>query len=113
MTARTDLAAALSGVNGVNVTDYYRQSLKTGDGFIRLAQRTRDKSGFGWIDTYEAWLAVPQNEADAEKWIEGNLPALCDAANTVAWVTQATPSELALASNVVVSGLIITCAVGV
>lgn len=113
MTARSDIAAALSGVEGVNVTDYYRQSLKTGDGFMRLAVRNRDDSSFGWVDTYEAWIAMPQAEADAERWLEANLAALCDAASTVAVVTSATPSELALSSSVVVSGLIIACSVAV
>lgn len=113
MTARADIAAALSGVAGVNVTAYYRQSLKAGDGFMRLAVRNRPENGFGWIDTYEAWLAVPQAEADAERWLEANLTALCTAASTVAIVTSATPSELALSSSVVVSGVIIACSVAV
>lgn len=96
MSARTEMAAAATGVDGVNVTPYYRQSLKPGDGCVRLAQRVRDGSGLGFIDTWEIWLAVSQDLAGAEKWLEANLSNLLAALGSALYVTTITPSELVL-----------------
>ncbi len=106
MTVRADLAAAATVVTGVNVTEFYRQSLKPGDGFVRYAGRKRSANGFGWIDTWEVWTAIPANLPDAEKWLEDNLPAVVDALDTVMVVATATPAEMALGTTTV-NGVII------
>lgn len=103
---RAEIAAAATLAGVTKVTPYYRQSLTTGDGFVRLASRVRGDNGFGWVDSWEVWLAVPQNVADAEKWIETHLEALMTSIDTELVVTSAAPAELAL-PNAVVNGLII------
>lgn len=106
MTTRTDIAAAASLVAGVNVSAYYRQSLKSGDGFVKLASRARGDNGFGWVDTWEVWLAVPQDVVAAEKWIEANLQDLIDELDDELVVTNAAPAELVLPGGAI-NGLII------
>lgn len=101
MTTRDDIATAASVADLTNVTPYYRQSIKAGDGFVRLAQRERDSSGFGWIDTYEVWLALPSDTAAAEKWLETNIDTLIGAINPVLLVTRVTPAELGLGGTTV------------
>lgn len=106
MTTRTDIAEAASLVAGVSVTPYFRQSLKSGDGFVRLASRARGDNGFGWVDTWEVWLAIPQDVVAAEKWLEANLQDLIDELDDELVVTNAAPAELALPGGVI-NGLII------
>ena len=106
MSTRTEIAAAASAVAGLNVSPYFRQSLKSGDGFVRLASRVRGDNGFGWIDTWEVWVALPSNVPDAEKWLETHLEDLMDSLDTELVVTSAAPAELALPSTNV-NGLIV------
>jgi hypothetical protein len=110
MSTRDALAEAASLPNVTNVAVYYRSSLKPGDGFIRMAQRSRDDSGFGFMQTWEVWLALPASPVDAEKWLDAHLGVLLDALNTVMVVTTATPSELVLGASSV-NGVIISGAI--
>ena len=112
MSARADIAAAASLPGVSKVSEYYRQSLKPGDGFVRLAQRERDSSGFGWMDKWEVWLSIPADFVAAEKWLDQNLDALTDALNSVVVVTTVTPSELVLGSSTV-NGVIFAGSLGV
>lgn len=107
MTTRDDLAAAATLPGVTKITPYYRQSLTTGDGFVRLASRAREGNGFGWVDTWEVWLAVPQNVPAAEKWIEANLDALMGSLDTELIVQSGRPAELVLDDMATVNGLII------
>lgn len=106
MSTRTEIAAAASLPDLTHVTPYHRQSLKLGNGFVRLASRVRGDNGFGWVDTWEVWLALPQNVPDAERWLEEHLGDLMAGIDTELVVTSAAPAELAL-PNAVVNGLII------
>lgn len=107
MTARSEIAAAASLAGVVNVTPYYRQSLKTGDGFVRFASQARSSNGFGWMKTWEVWVAVPQDVEAAEKWLETNLQPLIDRLDTELIVTGAAPAELVLGTTTA-NGLIVT-----
>lgn len=104
---RTDIATAATVVGVTSVTPFYRQSLKPGDGFVRLARRERDSSGFGWMDTWEVWIALPSSLVDAEKWLDEHLDNLAHRLNAAMVVTAATPSELGLGDSTV-NGLIIS-----
>lgn len=106
MSTRTEIAAAASAVVGLNVSPNFRQSLKSGDGFVRLASRVRGDNGFGWIDTWEVWVALPQDVVAGEKWLETNLQDLMDALDEELVVTSAAPAELAL-PQATVNGLIV------
>ena len=106
MSTRTEIAAAATLDGITKVTPNYRQTLKAGDGFVRLASRARGDNGFGWVDTWEVWIALPQNVPDAEKWLEEHLDDLMASVDTELVVTRAAPAELAL-PNAVVNGLIV------
>lgn len=109
MTTRTDLATAASSVAGVKVTPYYRQNLTPGNGFVRLGAKNKPSNGFGWLDTWEVWIAVPSNIEDAEKWIESKSGTLLDALEAEMLVQSLTPMELTIGSitspGIVVSGV--------
>lgn len=111
MSTRIELAGAATVPNVSNVTPSYRQSMKTGDGFVRFALRERASNGFGYIDKWEVWVAIPQDFAAAEKWLDDNIQTITDAIGTVMTVTQVTPSELALGSNTV-NGVIFAGSLG-
>jgi hypothetical protein len=99
MTARDEIAAAASTVAGVNVTPYYRQNLQAGQGFVRLHAKARDNSGFGWMDTWQVWLALPQDIPTAEAWLDDTTPALIEALSPVLVLTTVTPSTLVVDAN--------------
>lgn len=109
MTARADLAAAASTVTGIKVTPYYRQNLTTGNGFVRLAARNKPANGFGWLDTWEIWIAGPSEIEAAEKWIEAKQDALLAALEAEMHINSLTPIDLSIGTTttpgIVVSGV--------
>lgn len=106
MTAREDIAAAATGTDLVNVTAHYRQSLKPFDGFVRWGGQVQGSERLGYVDTWEVWLALPQDVVAAERWLEANLSTLVAAIDSEVIVTSADPAELVLGSTAV-NGLII------
>lgn len=106
MTDRSEIATAATLDGITNVSGYYRQNLKPGEGFVRFAGQQRGDNGFGFVKTWEVWIAVPQDLPSAEKWLEANLDALVDSIDTELIVTSAAPAELAL-PNALVNGLIV------
>jgi hypothetical protein len=109
MTTREDLAAAASTVTGLKVTPYYRQNLTSGNGFVRMAVRNRPANGFGWLDTWEIWIAGPSDVEAAEKWIEAKAEPLLAALADHLLIQSLTPSDLAIGTTttpgIVVSGV--------
>lgn len=95
-TARLEIAAAASTVEGITVTPNYRQALTQGQGFVRLAHRDRPENGFGWIDTWQVWVALSQDIASAEQFLEGIEDDLLDALGEAMQVNSLTPSELVI-----------------
>lgn len=91
---RTALAAAASTVDGVHVTAYYRQVPKTaGQGMVRL-DRTTYPDPFGGITTWQVLVALPQDEATAEKWLEAHQDDLYDAVSEELMIRTVIPKEL-------------------
>lgn len=111
MSTRADLAAALNGTGLVTVTGNYRPSIKAGQGFIKWAGRFRGDDGLGFLDTWQAWIALTKDVGHAEEWLETNLTALINALDTEAVVTNAEPAELVLGANVI-NGLILEAVAG-
>lgn len=116
MTTRDAIAAAINaanipGVQGstVNVTAKYRQTLGPYEGFVRLSRTAIDDTRLGFMDTWQVWLALPQDVASAEDWLEAHRYELLAAVNTEAIALDLTPSILLLDTNSV-PGLIITAA---
>lgn len=106
MNTREDLATATTLAGVTNVAPYYRQSLRPGAGFVRIGPRTRAANGFGYVQAWEVWIAIPDDIAAAEKWLDEHLTAITEAAETAMVVTTVTPSELVLGSTTV-SGVVI------
>lgn len=106
--SREAIAAAASSVAGVKCTPYYRQSLKPGDACVRLQVRTRSANGFGYVDTWQVWLALPQDVAAAEKWLDQHGPALVEALDPefIGGVQTITPAELVLGNGHTTNGVI-------
>lgn len=106
MTTRDDIAAAASTVTGVNVSAYYRQSTKPGDGWVSLTALERDASGLGYMERWSVSVCLSQDIAAAEKWIEDNTDDLIAALSDQLVITAALPSTLVL-DTASVPGLVI------
>lgn len=68
--ARTALAAAANTVGGVKCSPYFQQSHRPGDAVVRLASTSASDDGFGRVATWQIWITLPQDRAQAEKWID-------------------------------------------
>lgn len=99
MTARAAIANALNVTGLVHVEEHYTQLARPGDGFVKWASRGREANGFGWIDTWQVWIQLPQDVQDAEQWLTWHLDTLIAAADTELVVTTVTPAELVLADR--------------
>lgn len=95
---RTALATAASTVAGVTCTPYYRQSLRAGDAAVRLDRRGRDDNGY-WLDTWQVWVALHQDAASAEKWLDAHLDDLASALSAEMTITTIMPADIALATG--------------
>lgn len=96
MGVREDLAAAASTVTGVTVAAEYRQSLTPYFGFVKWGSRVRDDSGLGWMDTWQVWIALPQDVKTAEAWLSEHLAELIAAIDDELVVTTVIPADLVL-----------------
>ena len=97
---RTELAQAVTDAGAAfSCTPYYRQSLKPGDAMVRLDARARDRSGVGYVDTWQVWMAIPQDVTQAEKWLDTNIPVITAALEPLLWVSTITPSTLQVGSQ--------------
>lgn len=101
MSVRDDLAAAATVESVTNVTPYYRQVAKPGEGMVRLDRITRDSTGLGYMATWQIAVFLPQDQAAAERWLEDNLTTLVDAVSEQLVVTSATPSQIPIDSGTV------------
>lgn len=108
MSSRDDIATALNGASlGLNVSTHYRQTLKPFDGFVKWNGRTPDSTGLGWINSWQVWLALPQDVKAAEVWLDTNLDALVQALHTEVYVTSVNPAELLIGDGAAANGLIL------
>jgi hypothetical protein len=94
MSVRAELAAAASSVEGLDVVEYYRQSLRPGTGFVRLAEKTAADNGFGYVDTWDVVVVLPQDLVAAEKFLEYCQAPLLAALEAVMFVKTLTPTQI-------------------
>lgn len=106
--ARAEIAAAVNGVAAVKCQPHYRQSVKRGDAFIRLANRARDASTIGYVDTWEVWVSIDQDVAAGETWLDQHSSEITDALAPVLWVTSITPVEIQISGTGNTNGVIFT-----
>jgi hypothetical protein len=71
MSAREDLAAAASSVDGITVTPYLQQYSKPGRGYVRTAQLAPD-TRFAplYVATWEVVIPLGQDHVQAEKLLD-------------------------------------------
>jgi hypothetical protein len=100
-------AAANAHLGAKRVTPYYRQTTTAGWGWVSLATRARDASGFGFMDTWEVRVVLSQEIAKAEAWIDEHADALTEAIAAELVVTALTPAVLNLDTKTTVNALII------
>lgn len=98
-TIREDIAAAATIAGVTNVTPYYRQSTKPGDGFVQLLELNRGDNGFGFMATWQVVIFVAQDVAAAEKWMENHLATLIEELEPELIVTSAGPDTALLPSG--------------
>lgn len=97
-TVRTLLADAASTVEGVHVTPYYRQITRTGSGVVRR-DSTNYPNAFGGVVTWQVFVVLPADHAEAERWYDEHALQLVDALATELAVTRAEPSTILLADG--------------
>jgi hypothetical protein len=107
MSARDEIAEAASSVAGVDVVPYYRQSARVGDGFVRLAGKAKAANGFGYVDTWDVLIVLPQDLVTAEKFMEQVQAPLLAALDVPMSVQSFTPTSIAF-DALAVNGVVIT-----
>lgn len=95
------LADAASSVDGIKVSPYFRQGTRAGDGMVRLDRTVRAANNFGYINTWQVIVMLPQDLAAAEKYLEQHASALVEALGEVMVVASVTPQQLALDTGLV------------
>lgn len=95
-TARDDLSAAATTVPDVTCKPRYWQISNPGDALVRLDALARDDTGFGYLATWQVQVALSQDLAEAETWIDAHIDALTDALTDVMVVTLVQPVDLVL-----------------
>ena len=93
---RNLIADAANTVTGFNVTPYFRQTTKPGDGMVRLERMNRDTSGFAYMYIWQVLIVLPQDIAQAEKFLDEHVSSLVTAISEELIVTTVTPQQLAL-----------------
>lgn len=104
--AREAIAAAANTVAGVNVTPYYRQITRTGEGMVRL-DRIEYPNVFGGVCTWQVLVSVPQDIESAERWLDQNGSALRGAVAEELLVTSMSIQQLALNDGSAVLSVVI------
>jgi hypothetical protein len=79
MTARDELAAAASTIDGITVTAGFRQVTAPGDGFVQRSTIATDPSGFGWLQTWRIFVCAGQDMAAAEAFYDEHAAQLLTA----------------------------------
>lgn len=74
---REELAAAATTVDGITCSPYYRQTLKPGEAMVRYDRTDRQK--FGGVVTWQIAILLPEDTADAERYLDKLVPDVADA----------------------------------
>lgn len=101
-TDRAEIATAASTVDGVNVSPYFRQVTKAGQGFIKLDRieyPDRIARINGGVAFYVLWVILPADVAQAEARAEELEPLLRNAIGRAWSIDTAQTAELQLDSG--------------
>jgi hypothetical protein len=100
--ARAEIATAASTVDGVNVSPYFRQVTKAGQGFIKLDRieyPDRIARVNGGIAHFVLWVILPADVAQAEQRAEELEPLLRNAIGRAWSVDSAQLADLQMDSG--------------
>lgn len=107
MSVREDLAAAASSVEGISVQPYFNQTTKAGSGMVRM-DRTDYPNVFGGIVTWQILVMLPQDIAQAEKYLEAKAPALVAALSEHMVVRTVAPQQIQIEGAQILPALVIS-----
>lgn len=107
MSIRQDIANAATIDALTKVTPYYRQTLKPGDGFVEYGGQVAGDNGFGYVVTWNVWIAVAQDVKTAEEWIEEHLDTVLQSLEPELIITTASPTNRPIGGQVT-NGVLIT-----
>lgn len=96
---RAAIAAAANTVTGINCKPYFRQSTKPGDACVRLAAHARSENGYGFMDTWQVWLVLPQDLLTGEKYLDDHMDTIAAALSAELVITTVTPADLVFGTN--------------
>ena len=91
MSAREEIAAAASTVDGVECTPFYRGAGEVGAGYVEWS-RSEWPNRFGAVDFWSVVIVVPSEPDAAEHWVEDHRQALYDGISEALIVTTISPS---------------------
>lgn len=101
MSVRDEIAAGCTLPGVTNVTPHYRQTTKPGEGIVHLAGLARSDNGFGYMDTWQVVILLPQDIRSAQLWMDEHLTALVVAAEEVLILTSADPAQVPMSEGTV------------
>jgi hypothetical protein len=96
---RQAIADAAKTVTGIKCTPNYRQLTKPGDACVRLANRARSENGYGFMDTWQVWLALPQDLVAGETYLDAHIDTIIGALSDQLVITTVTPADLLFGQN--------------
>lgn len=107
MSHRELIANAASTVQGIDCRPYFVQSSTPGTAMVRL-NRVEYPNPFGGIAYWDVVVVLPQDMADAEKYLEGVLEPLVTAVAEELVVKQVQPQRMDFPGAGVLPVVIIT-----
>lgn len=104
---RQAIAAAVTGVEDLNCTPYFRQSIKAGDAMVRMDRMIRASNGVWFMTVWQVLVALPTSIADAEKYLEARITPLLEALDPVLVITGVQQKELVMEGGATVPVVVI------
>jgi hypothetical protein len=92
-TVRKLLADAASTVQDITCHPYFVQSTQAGNAFVRL-DRIEYPNRFGGICHWNVVVMLPQDQGQAERYVDDKVPAIKAAVESELVVTQVQPQQL-------------------
>jgi hypothetical protein len=106
--AREAIAAAASQAEGIDCHPYFVQTIKTGQAMVRLDVINYPPDGFGGVVRWNVVVMLPQDQRQAEKYIDAHLTEIVEAVAQEMQVSEVRPQQLNIPSAGVLPVLFIT-----
>jgi hypothetical protein len=93
LAVRTAIATSASGVEGIECSPYFVQTTAAGMAMVRL-DRIEYPNPFGGVCHWNVVVLLPQDQAEAEKYLEEKVPLIRAAIEEHLVITQVQPQRL-------------------